>query len=95
MKKRIRFLYEKGETGLLEVMLEAKNFAEFINHGKYVESIYEYDRNMLEQYRAVKENIAVRELRLQQEQQELQLRVQWELLAQQVLQQQQLPHLRL
>lgn len=71
MKKRIRFLYEKGETGLLEVMLEAKNFAEFINHGKYVESIYEYDRNMLEQYRAVKEDIAVRELRLQQEQQEL------------------------
>ena len=71
MKKRIRFLYERGDSSLLEIFLEAGSFADFINLSDYVQSIYTYDRQMLEQYRIVKEEIAAREIQLEEEQQEL------------------------
>ncbi len=58
MKKRIRFLYEMGGNGLLEVLLSAENFADFLNKAEYISSIQEYDRMMLDRYRETKEVIA-------------------------------------
>ncbi|MCI8281149.1 MAG: hypothetical protein HFI76_05535 [Lachnospiraceae bacterium] len=71
MKKRIRYLYEKGDVSFLEPLLEAKSLAEIISYGEYVENIYDYDRKMLEEYRKVKEDIAGKEERLETEQEEL------------------------
>lgn len=58
MKKRIRFLYEMGGNGLLEVLLSAEDFADFLNKAEYISSIQEYDRMMLDRYRETKEVIA-------------------------------------
>ncbi len=58
MKKRIRFLYEMGGDGILEVLLSAESFADFLNKAEYVVNIQEYDRHMLDQYRETKELIA-------------------------------------
>ena len=71
MKKRIQFLYERGETSFLEVLVEARSFADFINFSNYVETIHLYDRRMLEEYRSLKEDIAAKEQFLEAEQQEL------------------------
>lgn len=71
MKKRIRYLYEKGDVSFLEPLLEAKSLAEIISYGEYVENIYDYDRKMLEEYRRVKDDIAGKEERLETEQEEL------------------------
>lgn len=71
MKKRIRFLYERGETSMLEAILKAGSFADFINLSEYAESIYSYDREMLVQYCSVREEISAREEQLEKEQQEL------------------------
>ena len=71
MKKRIRFFYEKGDSSLLEALLGADSFADFVNRVEYVQSIQEYDRGMLEQYRQVTAEIEVRQEQLAQEQQEL------------------------
>ncbi|MEY8391729.1 cell wall hydrolase [Lachnospiraceae bacterium 45-W7] len=58
MKKRIRFLYEMDRESMLEVLLGAKSFADFLNKAEYFTSIHQYDRNMLEEYRNTKEEIA-------------------------------------
>lgn len=71
MKKRIRFMYERGDSDLLESLLGAESFADFLNLNEYVESIHLYDRKMLKQYQTVKEEIAAREIQLEEEKQEL------------------------
>jgi len=50
MKERIKFLYEKGNTYYLELLLQSKSFGDFINKADYIEKISEYDANMLEEY---------------------------------------------
>lgn len=71
MKLRIRFLYEREDTVLLEKFLSAKSITDFLNFGEYVESIHEYDRQMLEEYRATREEIAGMEETLLAQREEL------------------------
>lgn len=61
MKKRIRFMYEMDRTSMIEVLLSARDFADFLNKAEYISSIYEYDRHMLEEYRTTKKIIAAKE----------------------------------
>lgn len=58
MKKRIRFLYEINQEGIIEVLLGAENFADFLNKTEYFANIHQYDRDMLDEYRQTKEEIA-------------------------------------
>lgn len=67
MKTRIRFFYEKEKMSFIEVLLSARSFADFINIAEYVENIYQYDREMLTQYRLVKEDIVFREIELEED----------------------------
>ncbi len=67
MKMRIRFLYEMGGNGLLEVLLNAEDFADFLNKVEYISSIQEYDREMLDRYRATKQTIARKEQELSEQ----------------------------
>ena len=71
MKKRIKFMYEQGNTSYLEMILSAESFADFLNKAEFINKISEYDRNMLDEYIATKESIAAKEEQLTQEQQEL------------------------
>lgn len=50
MKKRIQFMYERGETLYLEVIFSAGSFSEMLNKAEYIELLSEYDREMLNQY---------------------------------------------
>lgn len=67
MKKRIRFLYEMNMEGMLEVLLSAESFADFLNKGEYIVSIHSYDRKMLKEYQATKEEIAGKERDLEEQ----------------------------
>lgn len=58
MKKRIRFMYEMDRENMLEVLLGAKSFADFLNKAEYFTSIHQYDRDMLDEYRSTKREIA-------------------------------------
>ena len=71
MKKRIRYFYENGDESLLAVLLSASDFADFLNRTQYVESMYTYDRKMLEEFRQLKEDITARETRLKEDRQAL------------------------
>lgn len=58
MKKRIKFLYENGNEAYLEIMLEAKSFADLINKADFVKEMSEYDRNMLTAFQTTQQTIA-------------------------------------
>ncbi len=73
MKKRIKYMYEKGDSSYLELLLESRTISELLNRAEYVTKISEYDRKMLDEYVAVKEDIAERKEQLENERQELQL----------------------
>lgn len=61
MKTRIRFMYEKGDTTYTQLFFEAKSLREMLNKADYIEKLYEYDRNMLEEFQETK--LAVAELK--------------------------------
>lgn len=71
MKKRIRFMYEMDRDNLIEVLLSAENFADFLNKAEYITSIHEYDRQMLDRYRETKEVIAGKERELSDQEEAL------------------------
>lgn len=58
MKKRIQFMYEKGDTQYLELIFSADSFADALNRIEYISQISSYDRKKLEEYAATKEAIA-------------------------------------
>jgi peptidoglycan hydrolase CwlO-like protein len=71
MKKRIQYLYEKGDTMYIQAFLEAESISDMLNKAEYVNEIYEYDRNLLTEYKATKEEVANLQLQLEQEKDEM------------------------
>ena len=57
MKKRIRFMYEKGDTFYLEMLFSAAGFADMMNKADYIEALSRYDRNKLEEYVQIREMV--------------------------------------
>lgn len=72
MKKRIQFMYERGNRVYLEYILSADSFGEFLNFADYVQKLNDYDRRMLEEYKETEETIAFQESQLEEELQQLQ-----------------------
>lgn len=61
MKTRIRFLYENGDTSYMDIFFGSSDFSEMLNKVEYIEKLYEYDRQLLEEYQAAR--IATGELK--------------------------------
>ncbi len=57
MKKRIQFMYERGNTIYVEILFSSKSFGEFLNKNEYIQRLSEYDRTMLQEYQETKEAI--------------------------------------
>ncbi|MEJ8734014.1 murein hydrolase activator EnvC family protein [Mediterraneibacter sp. ICN-202921] len=71
MKKRIQFMYENGDTKILEVMMESKTLGEFLNKAEYASKLSDYDREKLEDFQDVVEEVEKKEQTLQTEYDEL------------------------
>lgn len=71
MKKRIRFMYERGDNALLESLLGAGSMADFLNRVEYFNQIYDYDRSMLTEYQETVKQVAELKTTLEQEQQDM------------------------
>jgi len=50
MKKRIRFMYERGDNLYLEVLFATGSFSDMINKADYIEMLSAYDRMKLNEY---------------------------------------------
>lgn len=71
MKLRIKYMYERGDTSYVELFMESDSLSELLNKAEYISKISEYDRQMLDQYAATKDEIAADEARLETEHAEL------------------------
>lgn len=54
MKTRIRFMYEKGDQAYVQIFLEAGSLPDMLNKASYVEKLYEYDRELLQEFQNTK-----------------------------------------
>lgn len=59
MSKRIKYLYENGNTGYIDVIVQAKSFNEFLTRLDYVSKISNYDNNMFHRLRKTQDKIAL------------------------------------
>lgn len=71
MKLRIKYMYEKGETGFLDLLLTSGNLADFFNRAEYVDKISSYDRAQLDVYEAAVHTIEDKRVQLEGEKEEL------------------------
>lgn len=71
MKERIKFMYEKGDTAYLELLVNAKSITDMLNKADYVELVYEYDRKLLTQYQDTQKKVAEYKENLENEKSEL------------------------
>lgn len=72
MKKRIRFMYENGNTGFIEILCSSKSIGEFLNNAEYISTISGYDRNMLVEFQKVVTDVENQEAELKKEYKQLQ-----------------------
>ena len=71
MKERIRYMYEEGDIGMLNIMFSSDSMADFINNVYYVSTINDYDRKMLDEYEAAKLTVTKKQDELAAREQEL------------------------
>ncbi|MBQ6833327.1 MAG: peptidoglycan DD-metalloendopeptidase family protein [Lachnospiraceae bacterium] len=71
MKLRIKYMYEKGDSSYVDLLMESRSLSELLNKAEYIGKISEYDRVKLDEYVATKEQIAETERILEQEHVEL------------------------
>lgn len=71
MKVRIKFMYEKGDESYLQLFLGAQSMSDMMNKAHYIEQLYEYDRELLEQYETTVQQVAELQDRLEEEKSEL------------------------
>ena len=71
MKKRIKFMYENGNTQFIEILCESKSIGEFLNNAEYITTISEYDRDMLVEFQHIVQMVAEQEETLKAEYAEL------------------------
>lgn len=50
LKKRIRVMYEYGNSGYLEALLSSENFSDFLTRLEYTNRLVEYDNKVLGEY---------------------------------------------
>lgn len=58
MKVRIKYMYETGNSSLLEMLFTAENMADFLNKADFIQNISNYDRDMLNELQKTQEHIA-------------------------------------
>ena len=73
MKKRIKYMYENGNSQVIELLMESENIGEFLNKAEYISQISEYDRDMLDEFQAVVKEVEAEEATLQTEYEELEV----------------------
>lgn len=71
MKKRVQFMYEKGNTYYLEILLSSASLGDFLNRQNYIEELSEYDSNLLEEYVQLSEEISEKKKELEEQEAEL------------------------
>lgn len=71
MKIRIQYMYEKDDPSVFQMLMESGSISEFLNKVEYVNSVYEYDREKLDQLKATEAEIEELGIALEEEKESL------------------------
>lgn len=71
MKKRIKYMYENGSEGYLELLLASNSLSELFNRTEYISRVTSYDQQMLQNYQETCDRIAETQRELDENLQEL------------------------
>lgn len=71
MKLRIKFMYEGGNTQMVEMLMSSENMGDFLNKAEYISQLSEYDRNELIRYQNTVKEVEAKEKQVQAEYEEL------------------------
>lgn len=71
MKQRIRFTYEQGESSYIELLFSSKSISDLLNRAEFIEEVSAYDDRMLEEYQAIKQQVADLKAKLEADRAEL------------------------
>ncbi len=71
MNKRIKYMYEKGDTTYMQLLLESRKFSDAVNKSTYSEKLYAYDRYQLYLYEQTREEVVEKQKILDEEMAEL------------------------
>ena len=72
MKRRIKYMYEAGDTSFIELLCSAESMADFLNKTDFVKNVSEYDRDMLKELENTQDEIRQEGETLEEQQAELQ-----------------------
>lgn len=67
LKVRIKVMYEKGETGYLEILLAADDITSLLNSTEYISKISDYDSNLLQSLQETRAQIEALEKQQEEE----------------------------
>lgn len=67
MKLRIKYMYERGNVSMIDLLLQSEDIVQLMNRAEYIRKISEYDKNMMDEYVATKEAITAHEAALEEE----------------------------
>ncbi len=67
MKRRVQFLYEKGDKAYMQALIESSGYTDLVNKADYVEKLYNYDHELLEKYIGVRQEVQELKVFLEQE----------------------------
>lgn len=71
MKKRIKFMYERGDSAVISSLLESKSMADMLNCVEYFNEVYDYDRNLLDNYEKTRKQVEDLKAQVEDEKKEL------------------------
>lgn len=72
MKKRIQYMYEKGNREYLEILMASGSISEFLSRAEYIEKISAYDKQILNGYQQTKTQIETKKTEIAQRLESLQ-----------------------
>ena len=72
MKKRIKFMYERGDKSLIMTFFSSRSYADFLNKADYIDRIEDYDKKMYDNLIQIRRDIEDRESNLRGEEEQLQ-----------------------
>ena len=72
MKKRIQFMYENGDSQMLDLLFGSESISDFLNKAEYIKTLTDYDRKAIQELKDAKQAVEDSKTQLETEQAELQ-----------------------
>ena len=68
MKSRIKYMYENGNSNMLELLFSAESMSDFLNKADFIQNISQYARDMLSELQNIHADIENQKMALQNQQ---------------------------